>query len=210
MMTAQRLLDLTAEDVMKRDLVTIPRRMALRDAARLLRRAQISGAPVVDERERCVGVLSAADFLRWAEEGCPDTEAGPVRTCSYQTEGRLLTGDKAVICTLAPGSCPLQAVTPTTAGRHTAVCLQPSTVLCDWQQVNEGLPEGVAGRYMTADVVSVEPRTPLAELARMMVDAHIHRVFVLDEGGRPMGVVSSTDILAALAWEWLRTITTWC
>jgi CBS domain containing-hemolysin-like protein len=108
-----------------------------------------------------------------------------------------------VICTQAAGSCPLQVLRPTTAGRHTAVCLQPSGVLCDWQQEIEGFPEGgVASRYMTTDVVSVEPQMPLAELARMMIDAHIHRVFVLDEQRRPVGVISSTDILAALAWEW--------
>ena len=53
---------------------------------------------------------------------------------------------------------------------------------------------------MTTDIVSVEPQTPLAEVARRMVDAHIHRVFVLDQG-RPVGVITSTDILAALAWE---------
>jgi CBS-domain-containing membrane protein len=202
MKTAERLLDLTAEDVMKRELVTIPRRASLREAARLLRRAQVSGAPVVDEQGRCVGVLSAAEFLRWAEDGCPDAVAGPVRTCSFQTEGRLLTGEEAVICTLAAGSCPLQTMRPTTGGRHTAVCLQPHGVLCDWQQEIEGLPEGgVAGRYATA-VFSVGPQTPLAEIARMLVDADVHRVFVLDEGGRPVGVVSSTDVLAALAWEW--------
>ena len=34
----------------------------------------------------------------------------------------------------------------------------------------------------------------------MMIDAHIHRVIVVDEDRIPVGVVSSTDILAALAY----------
>src|SRR3954466_947641 len=122
-LTATPLLALTAQDVMSRDVVTIPRQMPLGDAARLLRRASVSGAPVVDERGRCVGVLSAADFLRWAEEGCPDAKPAPSRTCCFQPEGRLLTGEEAVICTLAPGTCPLQAMRPATGGRHVAVCL---------------------------------------------------------------------------------------
>jgi CBS domain-containing protein len=32
-----------------------------------------------------------------------------------------------------------------------------------------------------------------------MLDAHIHRVFILDAQGRPAGVVTATDILAAVA-----------
>src|SRR5262249_25666525 len=152
--------------------VTIPRRAPLRDAARLLRRAGASEAPVVDERGRCVGILSAADFLRWAEEGCPEASPTPSRTCSFQTEGRLLTGEAAVICRLPPGTGPLQSLRPTTAGRQTAVCLQPCGVLCDWQQTNDALPEGgVAGRYAAADAVTAAPTTPLRELGAMMADS---------------------------------------
>jgi CBS-domain-containing membrane protein len=33
----------------------------------------------------------------------------------------------------------------------------------------------------------------------MMIDAHIHRVIVLDEERKPVGIVSSTDLMAALA-----------
>jgi CBS domain-containing protein len=184
---------------MSREVVTIPRQMLLRDAARVLHRAQVSGAPVVDEQGRCVGMLSAADFLRWAEEGCPEGVEGQVRTCSYQVQGQLLTGEEAVVCTLAEGRCPLQAMRSTTAGRRTAVCLQPRGVPCDWQQVIEDLPGGGVRHYMTTDIVTVGPQMPLPELARMMVDAHIHRLPVLDERGRPVGVVSSTDVLAAVA-----------
>ncbi len=52
MIKAKPLLALRAEDVMSREMVTIPRRMSLRNAASLLRRAQVSGAPVVDEQGR--------------------------------------------------------------------------------------------------------------------------------------------------------------
>jgi hypothetical protein len=43
------------------------------------------------------------------------------------------------------------------------------------------------------------PQTPIGELARLMLDAHIHRIMVRDENNRPIGIVSSTDILAAVA-----------
>jgi CBS domain-containing protein len=52
---------------------------------------------------------------------------------------------------------------------------------------------------MTPDPVTVAPATPLGELARLMVNAHIHRLIVAGEDRRPVGIVSSTDILAAVA-----------
>jgi CBS-domain-containing membrane protein len=62
----------------------------------------------------------------------------------------------------------------------------------------EALPTDEVRCYMTEDPVTVSPDTPVAELARMMVDAHIHRVIVVDGEGRPVGIVSGTDILAAV------------
>ena len=192
-------LNLTAEDLMSRDVLTLPQAMSLRTAAHLLWRDRISGAPVVDAEGRCVGVLSTTDLLRWAGEDGPGAEPRPIRTCPYQTQGRLLNGQEAVICTRAEGECPLQVMQPTTGGRHTAVCRMPHDVLSDWQQVIEDAPAGEVGAYMTSDVVTVEPGALLTDLARMMLDAHIHRVIVTDAEGRPVGVVTSTDVLAAVA-----------
>jgi CBS domain-containing protein len=52
---------------------------------------------------------------------------------------------------------------------------------------------------MAPDPVTVPPSTPMRDLARMMVDGHIHRIIVVDERRRPVGIVSSTDILAVMA-----------
>lgn len=193
-------LNLAVEDVMSINLITLPKQMSLQSAAHLLRRANVTGAPVVDESGCCVGVLSAVDFLRWVDEGCPESEESPnAPSCSYQKPGRLLTGQKAVICTQSWGRCPLQVLQPTTAGRHTAVCQAPNAIFSDWQQTVEQLPTGTVGDYMTTDVVMAEMGTTLVEVSRMMVDAHIHRIVVLNELHRPVGIVTSTDILAALA-----------
>ena len=56
----------------------------------------------------------------------------------------------------------------------------------------------VVSRYMTKGPVTVSPATPIGEIAQKMVDAHIHRVLVADNG-RPSGIISSTDIMAAVA-----------
>jgi CBS-domain-containing membrane protein len=53
--------------------------------------------------------------------------------------------------------------------------------------------------YLTADPVRVSAETRIGELARRMVDAPIHRWIVAGADRRPAGIVSSTDVLAALA-----------
>jgi CBS domain-containing protein len=70
-----------------------------------------------------------------------------------------------------------------------------------WQMVSpEDLPDDVVANHMTEHPVTVHPETPIVELARMMIDAHIHRILVVDDEDRPIGLVSSTDLLAALAY----------
>jgi CBS domain-containing membrane protein len=149
----ENLLALKAAHLMSEALVVIPQEMSLQGAAHLLVQARVSGAPVVDKAGRCVGVLSAADFVRWADK----------EKCACH------------------------------AGREHTYC-------SSWQIPDiEELPSDSIENYMTPDPVVSSKGTSIADLARMMVDAHIHRVIVVDANQRPVGVVSSTDILAAVA-----------
>lgn len=71
----------------------------------------------------------------------------------------------------------------------------------DWQMVNlENIPEEEVRRFMTADPVTVRPDTTIRTLARMMIDAHIHRIIVVNDEQWPVGILSSTDLLAVLAY----------
>jgi len=152
--TGKALTALKAADIMSRDVIMIPQEMSLRAAAHLLCQAQITGAPVVDDAMRCVGVLSATDFVHWAESSCQ---------------------------TAFTFSDPCQPV-------------------CDWEVLNINiLPAEEVRAHMTPVPVVANPQTPLGELARLMIDAHIHRVIVVDGNSQPIGIVSSSDILAAVA-----------
>lgn len=144
------LLALTASDLMTAPVTTIPQETSLREAARLLCRSSISGAPVVDKEGRCLGVLSSSDFVTWAgKEGEATSFIAPW--------GEMISIDDS--------------------------------------------PDDEIGHYMTAQPVTVAPVTSIGELAQMMVDAHIHRVLVMvvADQSRPLGIVTSTDILAAVA-----------
>jgi CBS domain-containing membrane protein len=127
--------NLTAADLMSREVVAVTQTMPMQEAAQLIARHRISGAPVLDADGRCVGVLSATDFFHG-----------------------VLAGDL------------------------------------------ENLPADTVAEHMTADPVMTSPATSAPELARMMLDGDVRRVIVVDAERRPLGVVSSTDLLAALAY----------
>ena len=155
--TTKPFLSLTANDLMSRDVILIPQDMSLRSAAHLLSQSHITGAPVVDGQGRCIGVVSATDFLRWAE-GSSDT-------------------------------------------LHDHAAPPAQSVCSEWQVIDlEMLPPDAVREYMTPDPVTVSPTASIRELARLMLDAHIHRVVVVDKQHRPAGIVSTTDILAAVAY----------
>jgi CBS domain-containing protein len=140
---------------MSRHVVMIPREMSLQGAARMLARAGVTGAPVVDVDGRCIGVLSATDFMNWVKE---------------EHKSGTLKGHREIMWEA-------------------------------WQIPEcDGEGNGCIEYYMTKDPVLVTPGVKIGELARMMMDAHIHRLIVVDAvNGRPVGVVSSMDILAAVA-----------
>ena len=196
--TTGSLLTLTASDLMSRDVVTISPDTPPRAAAELFFQRRIEAAAVVDADGRCVGMLSATDLLRWAVQGAGGPEDVPPPACPYQVKGRLLTGADGLICTLPPGSCPLQELRPMTGGRHIAVCQLREGVVSDWQEISGSGHASSVRRYMTADS-KVEAGAPLSALARAAVDAHVHRLIVVDEQHRPIGTVSCLEVLAALA-----------
>jgi CBS domain-containing protein len=154
MTQSKPLLSLCAADIMSDHVVMVPREMSLQGAARMLTRAGVTGAPVVDEFGRCIGVLSTTDFMHWVEK-------------DHKTAKAKGTGEP----------------------------------MCSAWQLPDAVEAGCrVEEFMTRDPVLAASGTKIGALARMMMDAHIHRIIVVDgPTGRPIGIVSSMDMLAALA-----------
>lgn len=53
----------------------------------------------------------------------------------------------------------------------------------------------VARDIMTRDVVSIHVETPVREIARVLLENHISAAPVIDEAGRPIGIVSEGDLV---------------
>ncbi len=201
--SVRNLMAQTADDLMTRHAVTVREDMPLRDAAQLLSQNQISGAPVVDAHGRCVGLLSATDFLRLCETHAVTVPlAAPRRpvTCAFQEKEIDSPGRPATRCNLPFGVCTLQMRQTGPDGHDCVTCAEPHCVLVDWQIVElEKLPLDEVRQFMSRAPVIARADALIRTLARTMVDAHVHRIVVVDEEQRPIGVVSSTDLLAALA-----------
>src|SRR5262249_32315515 len=159
--------------LMSHDIVSLPVNMPLREAAQLLINNQISGAPVVNAQGRCVGVLSAFDFLRLAKRRSGAQSSAPPLpiTCSFQTTHRTTDGRDVLLCTLAGGACPAQSRQVGPDCEAMLVCSEPHSVLADWQVVElETLPADAVRQFMTPDPVTVAADTSIRALARMMID----------------------------------------
>ena len=61
------------------------------------------------------------------------------------------------------------------------------------------MAETTVGSVMTNAVVSLPPGAAVQEAARIMVPAGVHRILVVDTGGELVGLVSSSDIVRAVA-----------
>jgi CBS domain-containing protein len=119
-------------------------------AARAFAKSDISSAPVIDEQGRCVGMLSAADFIK---RDCPQ--------CSEMERHELTKRGQEDDC----------------------ITIEPTS--------------DMVSSYMSTAIQSVAADESLLQAARAMSAEHIHHLPVLEDE-RPIGVISTMDILAAL------------
>lgn len=195
----ESLLQQTAVDLMSREVIMLNQSMKLREAAHVLLDAGVHGAPVVDENGRCVGALSVTDLARWAMKQADPPPSRP-RTCSHQEMHRETRGRESVLCTLDDGKCYFQSPKVLENGRTAMECREPNCVCLEWQMVElEQLPADDVQHYMTSNAVVAEVDTPIGTLAKMMNDESVHRIIIVDSERRPIGIVSSTNLVAAIA-----------
>lgn len=147
----ERLTNLRVEQLMARDFITIHEDASLVDAARLMRDYGVTGLPVVDDYRRCVGVISATDFVE--------------------------------------------------AQSHAHECCVQH-VATSWDQTGmlraETLSDGSVRAHMSPKVQSIREHRTIVDAGRLMCQEHVHRLVVIDRQGKPVGIISSLDLVSAL------------
>jgi CBS domain-containing protein len=160
-MEKKPLFELTARDIMTRDIVSIAETATVRELVALLQEHEISGAPVVDARGRITGVVSASDA------------AGAV-------------GDT--------GSIAPERSSPDFYVHGWEDKINPDE-LRQLHVEDDGL---LVSDIMTTRVYTVPGDAPIAEVARTMVEGHVHRLLV-SERDELVGIVSTLDLLRSVA-----------
>ena len=69
--------------------------------------------------------------------------------------------------------------------------------------IDKSLLDKTAESIMTTSLKSINPSTNIETAARIMLDAHVHRLIILSELGmgasdRPVGILSASDIIRQL------------
>lgn len=197
--TEKNLFRLTANDLMTPTVVVLKEREQLKNAAEELFKAGVHGAPVVNDAGECVGVLSVTDIARKAlcPENPPTTRSRP---CTFQESERIVRHRLVTVCTLPAGGCSFQDEATFDDGRYVRLCKEPSCAGVDWQLVRiEALPAEAVRHFMTTGPVTADLRMPIVELARKMLHSCVQRVIIVDAHRHPVGVVSVTDLVTAIA-----------
>jgi len=148
---------------------------------------------------RTLAELQARDLMTRDVVVIPDDlsiQEAAERLCRQQVSGAPVIDHRGVVVGVLSSS---DFVRLATGGERAAS--KPCDCVCaEWQVVAiDRLPKESVRRFMTVDLVTATEDTPVPELARMMVEAHIHRVIVVGGDGTPKGIVTTSNILGAVA-----------
>ena len=188
---------LTAAELMTSPVETIRADASAADAAARLRDLHISRLLVTDAGGAAAGVISVADLI--APFGEPSTDRRTVRdVMSY-----------AIVTCLA--ETPLGSAARAMVERHSR-----SIIVVDETGRAVGVITGhdvlslyeptetreTVAEMMKAPLITADPDLPLTDAANLMIGREVHRLVVVDpkrDDGAPVGIVSTSDIVAEMA-----------
>ena len=77
-----------------------------------------------------------------------------------------------------------------------ATAVKESTSMTD--QLVQGNHENQVSQFMSPVVQTISPEATIMNAARLICGEHIHRLVIVDEEERPIGIVSSLDLVDAM------------
>jgi CBS domain-containing protein len=177
---------LTVKDIMQTDVVTVTTDTTARYLARLLADEEISGVPVLDSAGVLAGVVSSTDLVRLAaDDSSVQLRPGGVGVASVRDPDEDMDDDAS------------------STEADTYGFFLPEDSPFSEERFMETWPDSDFDTVTVADIMtpvsfSVTPDTPLSELCQFLVRGRIHRAVVKEEG-ELLGIVTSADVLRAVA-----------
>lgn len=176
------------KDLMTPEVMTLEPEMTLREALEELVASGVSGAPVVSGGQRIAGVVSATDILEFqaATPGIPARRGG----------GPEEPGDEDTFQADDATDPPAAYFVHMWDDSESDVLARVSDAEGpEW----DVLQEHTVSEAMTRRVISVGADDDATHAARVMVRTGAHRVLVVDAAGALEGIVSTMDIVRAVA-----------
>jgi CBS domain-containing protein len=180
---------LQVRDVMTRDVITVSPEHTLREAMEVLSRHHVTGAPVVRGQE-VVGVVSGSDLMEFAAALPPvtDAEVEPLDLPDRDDDALDLPDEDAEEQSASWFLARWRDERPDANER----------IVDAGESTWSALDEHTVSEVMTRGVVALRPTVSLAAAADLMRRKRLHRVLVM-EGTRLVGILSTTDVVAAVA-----------
>jgi CBS domain-containing protein len=138
------------KNIMKRDVFTIPHTATYYEAAKLLHEHNISGAPIVDDHNKLVGMITEKDLFKVLY---------PFYKSYY--ENPELYSDAE-----------------------------------DRENKASEIKDDVIEKFYSHDIVTVNPDTLIMQAGAMLIAKGIHRMPVVDDEGKIVGIISRGDIFS--------------
>ncbi|MHB1833915.1 MAG: CBS domain-containing protein [Solirubrobacteraceae bacterium] len=190
---------MTAAELMTSPLETISATATAADAAARLRKLRLNHLLVTDEAGTAQGMISVTDLVE--PFGHPAGEANTVRdVMSYAI----------VTC---PPSTPLSsAARAMTERRSRSVVVvddagRAAGIVTNFDLLSlyeNDRREAPVSELMRTPLISADPDMSLSDAADLMISEEVHRLVIVDsagEGGAPIGIVSTSDVVAAMIQE---------
>lgn len=162
----------TVADIMQTDVVTVKPDTTVAELTDLLEQSGITGAPVVDDEGRVEGVVSVSDVSRAVARAASGRSPGREGDAGGRRGGRQ-PADFFRFARRASGYLPRELPQSNLGARAVREIMTPATI-------------------------SIRKTAGVAELARFLTQAGVHRALVLEDT-RLVGLVSATDVVRSIA-----------
>ena len=162
----------------------------------LMLRKRVGRVPVLDDGGRLVGIISRTDLALALKPGGPPWRHRPLEyTYVWEVMSKpvLTTTPNESICKAAEimlknGVTGLPVVDE---GEVVGMISTSDLTRC---LMEHGDPSKKVKEYMCKEVAVVKPLYTINRVIKMLVDTPSHRVVVVDAEGRPIGIITPTDL----------------
>lgn len=212
----------TARDIMRQPVYTVRTDEALGHVAQLMVERKLTRLPVVDAKDRLVGMVSRLDILRAvAGNGAGEAERAPELPKQGRSLGEIMApvvpsvyiNDDLVdvlqqmlksavryVVVLDEQQRAVGIITEGDLVARVAPVVRPNLLQAIAQRVmGTGLMRGHARArdIMSEHVLSAPPETGVPDAIALMLREGRKRIVVVDQAGRPIGIVDRQALLAA-------------